>query len=119
MPLLAITTFPDLECARTIGAILVQEKLAACVNILPALESIYHWQGSLERSQETLALVKTTAEAWPALERRLRELHPYECPELIALSITHGTAPYLQWLIANCSSKAVADGGPSTAKPQT
>lgn len=117
--LLVITTFPDLETARRISSLLIEEKLVACVNLLPGMESIYAWQGALESSGEALALMKTTAEAWPELARRLPELHPYECPELIGLPIPYGTPAYLQWLAQNCSPTKEAADGPSAAKPQT
>ena len=83
--LVVLCTFPDVEKAREVGAALVEAQLAACVNLLPGIESIYRWQGAVERAGEVLAVFKTKASAWPAFERRLRELHPYDVPEIVAL----------------------------------
>ena len=99
--LLVISTFPDPEKARQIGTALVEKQLAACVNLLPAVESIYRWKNAVETDTETLALIKTTETAFPALESTLRDLHPYEVPEIIALDITAGSQPYLDWLTAS------------------
>lgn len=86
------------EAADGLAAALVEEQLAACVNVLPGIQSVYRWQGALERSAETLLLAKTTAGRYPALETRLRELHPYELPEIIALPVEHGLPDYLAWV---------------------
>ncbi|MGC3991132.1 MAG: divalent-cation tolerance protein CutA [Chthoniobacteraceae bacterium] len=96
--LLVFATFPDLESARRIGNQLVKEELAACVNLVPQIESIYRWKGTLERSAETLALIKTTAEAYAVLEKRLHELHPYDVPEIIAVDLQAGLPAYLDWV---------------------
>ncbi len=96
--LLVLSTFPDVETARRIARVLVEERLAACGNVLPGLESIYHWQGKVETAQETLVLFKTTQAAYPALEARLKALHPYEVPEILALPPTAGWPPYLAWV---------------------
>ena len=98
--LLIITNCPDEEVANAIALALVEEELAACVNILPRVQSIYHWQGTVESSSEIPLLIKSTAENYPALEKRIAELHPYEVPEIIALPITHGLPAYLNWLAA-------------------
>lgn len=97
--LLVLTTFPDGEQARQTGTALVESQLAACVSLCPKVESIYRWQGKVESSTEVLALLKTTPEAYPRLEKRLRELHPYEVPEIIALPTTHVSAAYAQWVM--------------------
>ena len=78
-------TFPSHELARQIGTTLVEAQLAACVNLCPSVESIYRWQGKVESGREVLAMIKTTAATYPQLEARLKELHPYEVPEIIAL----------------------------------
>jgi periplasmic divalent cation tolerance protein len=96
--LLVLLTFPSLEKAREIASALVESQLAACVNLVPAIESIYRWQGSVHRDAEVLGIVKTTAEALPALEARVRELHPYKVPEFIALKPEHVAAPYAAWV---------------------
>ncbi len=102
--LLVFTTFPDAGKAREVGRALVAEKLAACVNVLIApVASIYTWQGKLEENDETLALIKTTHAAYPKLADRLRALHPYEVPEIIAIEIAAGLPAYLQWLAAGCT----------------
>lgn len=86
------------EAADRLAAALVEEQLAACVNLLPGIQSVYRWQGALERSAETLLLAKTSADCYPALETRLRELHPYELPEIIALPVERGLPGYLAWV---------------------
>lgn len=84
--------------ADALARSLVEERLAACVNILPGLTSVYRWQGEVERASEHLLLVKTTRERLPALEHRIRELHSYETPEIIAVPVTEGSEKYLAWL---------------------
>ena len=96
--LLVLSTFPDAARAREIGRQLVTERLAACVNLLPGVTSIYVWQGKEEESAETLALIKTRRALYPALEARLRELHPYDVPEIVAVELAAGLPAYLQWL---------------------
>ena len=92
-------TFPDSEQARQIGTVLVETQLAACVNLLPAVESIYRWQGKVETGSEVLAIFKTTTAAFPSFEKALTELHPYEVPEIIAISPDQVAGPYKAWLI--------------------
>lgn len=94
--MVVLCTFPDLDQARQIGAALVERQVAACVNLLPGVESIYRWQGRVERAGEVLALFKTTR--YPELEAALRELHPYEVPEILALPVAAGLPAYLEWL---------------------
>lgn len=96
--LILLTTFPDAEKARQIGTIWVESQLAACVNLLPGVESIYRWQGKTESSAEVLAVVKTTRGRLGELEASLRELHPYELPECLVLSPEGGSAEYLAWV---------------------
>lgn len=100
---LAFSTFPDAETARRIARALVNEKLVACANILPQIESIYRWEGKLEQSTETLVLFKLTAAGFPQFEAKLEELHPYDVPEIIAAPITGGLASYLGWIAESCS----------------
>jgi periplasmic divalent cation tolerance protein len=95
-----LCTFPDVERAREIAAVLVERRLAACVNLLPGVESIYLWEGKVERAGEVLAVIKTTR--YPELEAALKELHPYEVPEILALPVTAGLAGYLKWLGESC-----------------
>lgn len=97
-----LCTFPDVEKARTITAELVGRRLAACVNLLPGVESIYRWEGKVERAGEVLAVIKTTR--YPELEAALKELHPYEVPEILALPVVAGLAGYLTWLAESCAA---------------
>jgi periplasmic divalent cation tolerance protein len=90
-------TFPSPDKAGEIARVLVTEKLAACVNILDAL-SIYVWKDELQNDNETLAIIKTSADCFEALTKRIVELHPYEVPEVIALPVLDGHTPYLAWL---------------------
>lgn len=102
---LVFVTFPDLTCAREIGTALVQSQLAACVNLLPAAESIYRWQGRIESSPEVLGLFKTTEATLTKFEARLKEMHPYDVPELIAIKPEHVSESYAQWVTASVPSK--------------
>ena len=95
---MVFSTFPSVDKAREVGRVLVGEKLAACVNVLPRLTSIYVWQGEHNESEEVLVLIKTRCEHYDALEKRLRGLHPYEVPEIIAVEIAVGLPAYLQWV---------------------
>src|SRR5271168_5645176 len=86
------------EEARKIARHLVERQLAACVNIVAGIESVYRWQGKIESSREWLLLIKTTAERFLAVRDAIRELHSYEVPECIAINIEEGSAEYLEWL---------------------
>lgn len=99
-PLLILCTCPDGESAARIARVLVEEHLAACVNRVPGLTSVYRWQGEIHEDGEVLLLIKTRRELFEALRARLVALHPYDVPEVIALEITAGHAPYLEWLSA-------------------
>ena len=92
------------EEAERIGRTLVDERLAACANLLRGLGSIYRWKGRVEEAEETLLLVKTTEEALPALSERVRALHGYECPCIAAWRIEGGNPDYLAWIEAECAS---------------
>jgi periplasmic divalent cation tolerance protein len=96
--ILVLSTFPDAETARHIGRTVVEEKLAACVNLIPAIESIYRWKGAIETSTEVLGLIKSTTWKYQLLEARILELHPYEVPEIISLRIDAGHLDYLRWI---------------------
>ena len=93
-----LSTFPDEAKAAEVAHALVNEHLVACVNLVPAVRSIYRWQGAVSDERETLAVMKTTADAVPALTARLLQLHPYETPEVVALDVTGGNAAYLAWV---------------------
>ena len=99
--LVVFCTCPDPQSAETIATLLVEERLAACVNLVPALTSIYRWQDQLRREPECLLLIKTSAARFETLRARLRALHPYDTPEIVALPISHGDSEYLQWLTEN------------------
>ncbi len=99
--IVVLMTAGSREEAARLAEMLVGSRLAACVQIMPEMESVYHWQGKIERSPETLLLAKTTTENFAELEREVRALHTYETPEIVALSITAASAPYLEWLTAN------------------
>lgn len=101
--LLALSTFPDQEVARTIVRALVEKRLVACGNILPGIESIYRWKGNIESGSETLVLFKLSAANYEIFERELRSLHPYDVPELIAFPIERGSTDYLEWVAENCA----------------
>src|SRR5262245_23542546 len=96
-------TFPDEETARRVARALVEERLAACVNVIGGVRSIYSWKGSVCDDAEVMGVVKTTAARFEALRARVAALHPYEVPEVIALPVEAGHAPYLDWLRASVS----------------
>ena len=102
---LALSTFPDLETARSISEQLVTEKLAACANLVPGLESIYRWQGTVEKAAEVVGLFKTTVASYAAFQERLKSLHPYDVPEIICLEVENGFPPYLDWVRASCAGE--------------
>ena len=93
-----ITTCPDQSSARTIADALIQENLAACVNIISGVTSVYHWQGKIEQSQEQLLFIKTLQQHYALVEQCILKLHPYELPEVIAVPINDGSAAYLSWI---------------------
>ena len=95
---LVLCACPDQSTAQNIAEQLVDKRLAACINILPGVTSIYQWQGKRETAQEHLLLIKTTDEVYETLEQAITELHPYELPEVVAVSITRGLEPYLNWI---------------------
>lgn len=99
--LVCLCTCPDLPGAQRIAETLVAERLAACVNLLPGVQSVYRWKGAVESAGEVLLLVKTTHERLPALLARLPQLHPYELPELVAVEAVGGLAAYLDWIADN------------------
>lgn len=96
--LLVISNFPDRTSAELAAEVLVTKEVAACVNVLSECSSIYRWQGKVEHASEVPLLIKTTRAAYPRLESVLRELHPYEVPEIIALPVTAGLPKYLNWV---------------------
>jgi periplasmic divalent cation tolerance protein len=98
--LLVLTNLPDHAAAEALAKTLVEQRLAACVNILAACTSVYRWQGTLETASEVPLLIKTTQDRYAALEAAVRAAHPYQLPELIALPIKQGLPDYLAWITA-------------------
>ncbi|MBO1437474.1 divalent-cation tolerance protein CutA [Meiothermus sp. CFH 77666] len=98
MYLIVLCTVPDASTGQTIARTLVHEGLAACVNLLPGITSVYRWQGEVQENPELLLIIKTTQARYPALEARIKELHPYEVPEIIAHRIEAGLKSYLEWI---------------------
>ena len=104
---IVLTTLAADADAAAFASALVEERLAACVNVLPVMASIYRWKGRIERDAEQQVVIKTSARRVPALEARLRELHPYALPEFLVIRVAGGSAAYLRWL------------GESTAAPRS
>jgi len=95
---IVLTTLPSDVESRDFGRTLVEERLAACVNLLPAMDSVYRWEGQIEHDTERQVIIKTSRERVVALWERIRELHPYETPEFVVLSIQDGSDAYLRWI---------------------
>lgn len=95
---MVLVTCPTRKIGETIGHFLVQERVAACVNIAPNVISVYRWEGKVRREGEVLLIIKTRRIRLPALIRRVQRLHPYTVPEIVALPLVGGSAPYLSWL---------------------
>ena len=92
-----LVTAPE-DKAKSIASYLLEKRLAACVNILPSIQSLYWWEGKIEESQEALLMIKTTGEKQQALMENLKEIHPYDVPEMLFLPVDHGFPPYLEWV---------------------
>ena len=97
-PIVVFMTAANGEEATRLADLLIGAHLAACVQILPEMESVYRWEGKIERQSEILILAKTTVAKFPDLEREVRVLHSYETPEIVAVPIVAGSTPYLKWL---------------------
>jgi len=100
--LLALSTFPDRETAQRVSNQVVTEKLAACANILPAVESIYRWKDKVETGNETLVIFKLGEDRHSAFQEKVRSLHPYEVPEIIFFPVSNGLPEYLHWVADSC-----------------
>src|SRR5262245_53427477 len=115
--IMVLMTASSGEEASRLAEMLVGARLAACVQILPEIESVYRWKGKVQRDAEVLLLAKTTPARFPELERQIRALHSYDTPEIIALPIIRASAPYLQWLVDEVEagvrkkSKAATEAG--------
>lgn len=114
--LVLLATAPDGPAAETLARTLVTEGLAACVNRVPGVQSTYRWQGAVQESAEVLLVIKSTSAAYAALERRIRELHPYEVPEIVALPIVRGSQPYLAWLTGQVALEGGIGRGPRVSE---
>jgi periplasmic divalent cation tolerance protein len=100
--LLVLSTFPDRGKAQRIAEELVVGRYAACANVASAVDSFYWWKGEVETANEVLVYFKTTVERFDAFEQKLRELHPYDVPEIIAIRVDAGSSGYLKWVTDNC-----------------
>jgi periplasmic divalent cation tolerance protein len=97
-------TAADRAEADRLAEMLVESRLAACVQIIPEMKSVYRWRGNVERQSEVLLVAKTISSKFAELEREVRALHSYETPEIIALPVTTGSAPYLEWVITSLAA---------------
>ncbi len=96
--LVVLVTAPKGDAAETLAKTLVDERLAACANLLPGVRSIFHWQGQLDQADETLVVLKTRAPLFGQLSARIQEIHEYDVPEVLALSVAQGSSSYLEWV---------------------
>ena len=104
--LLALTNLPDRAAAERLAEALVEQRLAACVNILAPCRSVYRWKGAVQRDEEHPVLIKTTEERYSALEAAIRAAHPYELPEIVAVPVERGLPAYLEWVAAQTTPSA-------------
>ena len=105
------------EEASRLAEMLVGAHLAACVQIMPQMESVYRWKGAVHRAPEVLLLAKTTAACFDELEREVRALHTYDTPEIVAVPVSHVSAPYLEWLMTNAFPPLVSRAAVSENPP--
>lgn len=96
--MLVLTNMADAESAHSLARALVERRLAACVNLLPGVQSVYRWQGAVEEAEEVTLLIKTSTDRYGELEQAIRQLHPYALPEVIAVPVQAGFPPYLNWI---------------------
>ena len=101
---LVMCSFPNIEKARQIGTHVIEKQLAACVNLIPEIESIYSWKGKIEYEKEVLCLFKTTNQNYSRLEAEILDLHPYETPEVFLIDIEGGSKDYLEWVFSFLAS---------------
>ncbi|HEX5177103.1 MAG TPA: divalent-cation tolerance protein CutA [Chthoniobacteraceae bacterium] len=109
--LLVLSTWPDADTAHRASRILVEERLVACANIVPNVESIYRWEGRIEVGAELLVFMKTTVSNYPALERRITELHPYSVPEILGFTADTELPRYGEWVRESCRGAAPPEKG--------
>lgn len=103
----ALVTAPDQDVAERLGRVLVEERMAACVNIVPGITSLYRWEGAVQNDTEVLLIIKTTMDGFDALRRRVLQLHPYDAPEVIDVGVRDGDPAYLEWV-----RDSVGESGP-------
>ena len=103
--LLVITNLPDAESARALATKLIEQRVAACVNVLAPCQSIYRWEGKVEEAEEVPLLIKTSAARYAALEEAIRAYHPYELPEIVAVRVEKGLPDYLAWVAASTAAQ--------------
>jgi periplasmic divalent cation tolerance protein len=101
---IVLSTIDTEEHAEQIAKVLVGERLAACVSFFPRVNSVYRWEGSIVQESETLMIIKTTSDKVAGLVTKVKELHPYDVPEVISLTVETGYQPYLDWVLAECRS---------------
>ncbi|MCX7174808.1 MAG: divalent-cation tolerance protein CutA [Proteobacteria bacterium] len=107
--LLVLTNLPDAHSAQVLARLLIEQRLAACVNILGPCISVYRWREKVEETSEVPLLIKTTAGCYSRVEAAIRKHHPYELPEIIAVSVERGLPEYLNWVAAETSSNTLSD----------
>ena len=100
--LVVMTTWPDVETARAAARVLIEERLAACANLVPQVESIYRWEWKIQTSSEVMMVLKTTTWRYPLMEARIMALHSYKVPEIVCLRVTEGLPAYLSWVEQGC-----------------
>ena len=100
-----LTTAPDASVAESLAQRLVEERLAACANILPGMTSVFWWEGSVQSESEVLVLLKSTESSYPALRDRLLQLHPYDVPEVLRLSVAGGSEAYVEWVLSEVDAR--------------
>ncbi len=108
-PIAVLMTAPNEEEASRLAEMLVARRLAACVQILPGMKSVYRWQGKVEQQPEVLLVAKTTASKFEELEKEVRGMHSYETPEIVAFELSAVSVPYLEWLVAGVSGNDSTD----------
>ena len=118
--IVVLSTAPDTATGERIARALVEARLAACVNVVPGLVSIYRWKGSVSRDPEVLCVIKTRRTLLSRMAARLREVHPHEVPEILAIAVQAGARPYLEWLLAETrpESRKKAPAGRSRSVPK-
>ena len=99
--ILVLSAFPTSISVKDIAEILVNEKLAACINIIPEVQSVFRWKNKIDNTPEIILIIKTTLNLYDILEKRIKQLHPYELPEIIAVPIEKGLTEYLNWVSEN------------------